>query len=255
MRSVDLNADLGEGYGPWRMGDDEAMLGIVASANIACGGHAGDPETMFRTLSLACQRGITVGAHPSYPDKENFGRRRLLCEPAEIERFLAAQVGALAAVSTLAGARVKYVKPHGALGNLATVDRPVCEAIVRSVKVVDPGLAMLAISGTLLEHVARDAGMVVFSEVFADRGYTSKGNLVPRGQSGAMIVDPFEATDRMMRFLNSGRMPTADGDEVELKVDSICIHGDSAHAIEMARHLRSALDRGGFTVSPFIAPA
>ena len=188
-RTIDLNSDLGEGYGPWVMGDDKAMLDIVTSANIACGGHASDPETMFRTLTWARERKINVGAHPSYPDKEGFGRRRLPFQPPEVERFVAAQIGALSAIAALVGARVAYVKPHGALGNVATEDHAVAEAIVRAVHVVDTSLAILAISGTVLEQVARETGVPVYSEIFADRGYTPAGNLVPRSQPGAMIED------------------------------------------------------------------
>jgi UPF0271 protein len=253
MREIDLNADLGEGYGPWQMGDDAAMLDIVTSANIACGGHASDPETMYRTLSLAAERNINVGAHPSYPDKEGFGRRRLPYPPQEVERFVAAQIGALIAVAALAGTKVAYVKPHGALGNVASEDRPVAEAILRAVRAVDPRLALLAISGTVLEVVAREAGVPVFSEIFADRGYTNQGNLVPRNQPGALIHDAEAATKRMLLFLDSGRMPTVEGDGVALDAHSICIHGDSSAAVGMAQHLRRALEARGVGIAPFLS--
>ena len=253
MRTIDLNADLGEGYGPWLMGDDEAMLDVVTSANIACGGHASDPETMFRTLSCAKARGIVTGAHPSYPDREGFGRRRLPSTMAEIERFVAAQVGALIAIGALAGQHISYVKPHGALGNAATEDHAIADAILNAVHAVDEDLAILAISGTVLEQEARARGLRVFSEVFADRGYTAQGNLVPRSQPGAMIDDADIATDRLIAFLATGRMPTVDGGDVELAVDSICIHGDSAHAVAMARHIRSALAARQLTIAPFLA--
>lgn len=252
MRSIDLNSDLGEGYGPWLMGDDAAMLEIVTSANVACGGHASDPETMYRTMVLAKAQNVIVGAHPSYPDKEGFGRRRLLSTPAEIERFVAAQIGALTAVGALAGHRVSYVKPHGALGNVATEDRAVANAILRAVRAVDGALAILAISGTVLEQVARDAGMVVFSEIFADRGYTPQGNLVPRSQAGAMIHDPDEAVDRLLRFLETGLMPTVGGDDVPLAAHSICVHGDSAEAIDMARSIRTAFAAKNVAIAPFL---
>lgn len=252
MPSIDLNSDLGEGYGPWVMGDDEAMLGIVTSANVASGGHASDPETMFRTLTLAKARGVVVGAHPSYPDKEGFGRRRLPYSPAEIERFVAAQIGSLVAIGALAGHTISYVKPHGALGNFATEDRPAAEAIVRSVAAVDRDLAILAISGTMLERVAREAGLAVFSEVFADRGYTPEGNLVPRGQPGAMIHDPDAAVTRLLRFLATGRMPTVDGGEVPLVVHSVCVHGDSPAALAMALAIREAFANHGVEVAPFL---
>jgi UPF0271 protein len=253
--SVDLNADLGEGYGPWTMGDDAAMLDIVTSANVACGGHASDPETMYRTLVMARERGIRVGAHPSYPDREGFGRRRMPCTPGEIERFVAAQVGQLMAVAALAGTHVTHVKPHGALGNVAAVEADVAAAILRATRAVDPGLAVLAISGTVLEQLAREQGLPVFSEIFADRGYTAAGNLVPRSEPGALITDADAATARILGFLESGRMPAVDGSLVPLKVDSICIHGDSAHAVHMARHLKAALVARGVVVRPFLSHA
>ena len=252
MTIIDLNADLGEGYGPWAMGDDATMLGIVTSANIACGGHASDPETMYKTLAMAREHKINVGAHPSYPDKEGFGRRRLPFEPIEIERFVAAQIGALMGVAALAGTRVNYVKPHGALGNVATEDGAVARAIVRAVQAVDPKLGILAISGTMLETVARDAHAKVFSEVYADRGYTPAGNLVPRSQPGALIHDAAAATARMLQFIETGHMPTVGGDPVALKGDSICIHGDSAQAVAMAGHLRQAIEAKAVAIKPFL---
>ena len=255
MLAIDLNADLGEGYGPWSMGDDSAMLDLVTSANIACGGHASDPETMHRTLEAAKARAITVGAHPSYPDREGFGRRRLPATPGEIERFVAAQTGALIAIAALVGHPVRYVKPHGALANVASEDRAVAAAIVAAVRAIDPALALLAISGTVLEHVARDAGMRVFSEIFADRGYTPAGNLVPRGTPGAMIEDAGAAADRLVRFIDTGLMPTVGGDPVPLLAESICIHGDSAHAVSMARAVRDRLRADGLTIAPFLPPA
>lgn len=252
VRTIDLNSDLGEGYGPWVMGDDKAMLDIVTSANIACGGHASDPETMFRTLTWARERNITVGAHPSYPDKEGFGRRRLPFPPAEVERFVAAQTGALMAIAALAGTRVSYVKPHGALANVASEDRAIAEAIVRVVRAIDGKLALLAISGTALEQAARDAGLRVFSEIYADRGYTPAGNLVPRGQPGAMIEDYGAAAARLLSWLETGLMPTVGGEPVKLAGHSICVHGDDPHAVVMARAIRVALAGRGITVAPFL---
>jgi UPF0271 protein len=251
MRTVDLNSDLGEGFGPWIMGDDAAMLDVVSSANIACGGHASDPETMFRTLCLARDRNINIGAHPSYPDKEGFGRRRLPCTPGEVERFVASQIGGLCAVAALADSRVRYVKPHGALANVATEDRATAEAVLRATRAVDASLAVLAISGTLLERIARDRGFTVYSEVFADRGYTEEGNLAPRGTPGSMIDDPEVAAERLLLFFRTGRMPTTSGSDVGLAADSICIHGDSAHAVAMARHVRAALVAAKIEIGPF----
>lgn len=249
---IDLNSDLGEGFGPWAMGDDGAMLSIVTSANVACGGHASDPETMFQTLTLAKKNGVNVGAHPGYNDREGFGRRVIPMSPAEIGRMCAAQIGALMGIAAQVGVPVTYVKPHGALGNLAARDRAVADAIVSAVQNIDPKLAILAISGTESEQAARAANVPVFSEVFADRGYLSSGQLVPRGQDGAMIHDAGEAADRLLSFLKTGLMPVIDGDPIKLNAQSICVHGDSAGAVEMAREIHMRLTAQGVRIARFI---
>jgi UPF0271 protein len=248
---IDLNSDLGEGYGPWTMGDDAQILDCVTSANIACGGHAGDPETMFRTLRLAAHKGVRVGAHPGYADREGFGRRVIPMAVGEIGRMVVAQVGALVALARLAGTEVRYVKPHGALGNLAAADRSVAAGIVAAIRGLDPQLAVLAISGTMLEQVAREQGVAVYSEVFADRAYQPNGQLVPRSQPGAVLDDAKEAADRLVGYLRTGRMPVAGGEPIALRADSICVHGDSAHAVDMARHIRARLQAEGVVLAPF----
>ncbi|SHJ64031.1 UPF0271 protein [Shimia gijangensis] len=248
---IDLNSDLGEGFGPWAMGDDAQMLSIVTSANIACGGHASDPETMYRTLQLAKENGVNVGAHPGFRDREGFGRRVIPMSPAEAGRMCAAQIGALMGMAAQVGVPVTYVKPHGALGNLAARDRDVADAIVAAVRAIDPTLAMLAISGTQSEQAARAADVPVFSEIFADRGYLSTGHLVPRGQKGAMIHDTDEAAERLMSFLETGLMPVIDGDPIKLEAQSICVHGDSPGAVEMARGIRQRLTERGVRISRF----
>ncbi|PHO02738.1 hypothetical protein CSC82_19195 [Rhodobacteraceae bacterium 4F10] len=251
---IDLNSDLGESFGPWTMGDDATMLSLVNSANIACGGHASDPETMYKTLSLAKQHGVMVGAHPGYNDREGFGRRVIPMAPDEIGRMVAAQIGALVSVAALVPVKVRYVKPHGALGNLAARDPDVARAIAATILKIDPTLAVLAISGTCLEHAARDAGLTVFSEIFADRGYLSTGQLVPRGTPGAMIHDAEEAAARLIAFLKSGKMPVIDGDPIPLAAHSICVHGDGPAAVAMAREIRQRLEADGVTVSAFLNP-
>jgi len=251
ISSIDLNADLGESYGPWPMGDDAVMLSLVSSANIACGGHAGDPETMFKTLQLARQRGVSVGAHPGYPDLLGFGRRRLPYTPAEVQRFCVAQIGALVAMASLAGTRVRYVKPHGALANLAADDRAVADAIAAGVAAIG-GLAVLAISGTELADAARARGLAAYSEIFADRAYTSRGRLVPRDHPAAMITDPSVAAQRLIGFLRTGLMPTIDGPDIALDAHSVCIHGDSPHAVAMARRVRQALHDTGVGIGAFV---
>lgn len=249
---IDLNSDLGESFGPWTMGDDAAMLAIVTSANVACGGHASDPETMFRTLTEAASRGVVVGAHPGFADREGFGRRVIPMAPDEIGRMVAAQVGALSGVAALAGTEVRYVKPHGALGNLAADDRAVAEAIVAAVSALPGHLAILAISGTELEEAARSAGVEVFSEVFADRAYLPNGRLVPRSRPGAVLHDAEEAAGRLIGFLDSGLMPVAGGASIRLAVQSICVHGDSPGAVEMAGTVRRRLEAAGVAVAPFL---
>ncbi|WP_127900531.1 LamB/YcsF family protein [Solirhodobacter olei] len=250
---IDLNSDLGEGFGPWKMGDDKEMLGIVTSANIACGGHASDPETMFETLKLADARGVIVGAHPGYPDREGFGRRVIPMTPAEIGRMVAAQIGALVHVAALVPVEVRYVKPHGALGNLAAADMAVAEAIVAAVQALPGGLSILAISGTALERAARTAGAPVFSEIFADRAYMPDGQLVPRSRPGAMLHDADEAAERLIRFLESGRMPTIEGEAIPLAAQSVCVHGDNPVAVATAGQIRARLAGAGVTVAPFLA--
>jgi UPF0271 protein len=251
---IDLNSDLGESFGPWQMGDDAAMLTLVNSANIACGGHASDPETMFETLKLAAANGVTVGAHPGFNDREGFGRRVIPMSPSEIARMVAAQIGALVAVARLVPVQVRYVKPHGALGNLAARDMDVAMAIAKAVQQIDPDMAILAISGTCTEQAARDVGVPVFSEIFADRGYLSSGQLVPRGQPGAMIHDAGEAAERLIGFLKTGKMPVTDGAPIPLAAQSICVHGDSPGAVDMAREIRARLAAEGVQLTAFMAP-
>ena len=248
---IDLNSDLGEAYGPWVMGDDAQMLEYVTSANIACGGHAGDSETMYRTLRLAAERGVRVGAHPGYCDREGFGRRLIPMQPSEIGRMVAAQVGALSALARLVGTHVGYVKPHGALGNLAAADTAVAKAIVAMVKSIDPTLAVLAISGTALERAARESGIRVFSEIFADRAYLPNGQLMPRGQPGAVLHDIDEAVDRLVGYLKTGRMPVVGADPIALAAHSICVHGDNVEAVQMARQIRVRLQAEGIAVVAF----
>lgn len=251
MRKIDLNADLGEGFGPWTMGDDAAMLDVVTSANIACGGHAGDPEVMFATLQAAAARGVVAGAHPGFADREGFGRRVIPMPPDAIARMVVAQIGALQGVAALAGVTLRHVKAHGALANLAADRADIAAAIAAAVAAMPGRLTLLAISGTELEVQARRAGLPVAAEVFADRAYRADGRLVPRGQPGAVIHDPAEAAARMLRFVETGRMPVLAGGEVALDARSICVHGDSPDAVALARAVRAALEGAGMTLSPF----
>ena len=250
MRRIDLNADMGESYGPWRMGEDAGLMEVITSANIACGGHASDPQTMFATLSLARDKGVSIGAHPGYADREGFGRRIIPMSMAEIERMVAAQIGALMGVAALAGAKVRYVKAHGALGNFAADDRGVADAVARAAKAVDPSLALLAISGTEIEPAGRAAGLRVISEIFADRAYLANGRLVPRSRPGSVLHDPAQIAARMVDAVATGLMPT-EGGPIKLNAESICVHGDTPGALVAARSVRAALEAAGVTLAPF----
>lgn len=244
-RKIDLNADLGEG-----VGDDAAMLALVTSANIACGGHASDPELMLATLRQAAARDVVIGAHPGYADPANFGRVVVPMEPAAITAMVAAQIGALRGVASLCGARVSYVKAHGALANLAADRRDIADAVAQATAAA--GLALLAISGTEQQAAAEARGIPTRAEIFADRAYLATGRLVPRNHPLAMIHDPEAALQRLLHWLETGRMPVIDGDPIPLKANSICIHGDSPHSIAMARLIRRGLQARGIALAPFL---
>jgi 5-oxoprolinase (ATP-hydrolysing) subunit A len=248
---IDLNSDLGEGFGDWRMGDDAAILALVTSANIACGGHASDPDTMVETLTQARAQGVRVGAHPGYADPLGFGRRVIPMTALQIERMVAVQIGALMGAAALAGVPVAYVKAHGALANLAADERAVADAIARATRAVSPDLALLAISGTELQAAGEALGLATYAEVFADRAYLPNGRLVPRSQPGAMLTDASAATQRLLALLETGMMPVLGGGAVALRAQSICVHGDSPHAVAMAQSIRQGLSAAGVTLAPF----
>ena len=251
MPTVDLNSDIAEGFGVYTCGDDDAMLDIVTSANVACGFHAGDPEIMVRTFKNAKARGVACGAHPGFPDLWGFGRRRIPFSTGEIERLVAYQIGAAQALAAYAGTRITYVKCHGALGNLCEVDRPVAEAVGRAIKAVDRSLVWLTIAAGEQVRAAETVGLVGVAEIFADRGYTEDGYLIARSQSGAMILDPDEAATRVVTMVRAGAIITAKGTQIPTPISSVCVHGDSAHAIESARRVRGALEAAGVAVKAF----
>lgn len=251
MIRIDLNSDLGEGYGAYRCGDDEAMLDIVTSANVACGLHAGDPEIMARTFAAACERGVVVGAHPGFPDLWGFGRRFIPYSAREIERLVAYQIGAAAALSTYAGHSIAYVKAHGALANLAAKERPVADAIARAIRAVDPRLFLLAIALTEQVPAGEAAGLRVFQEIFADRGYDEAGQLIVRGRPGALIDSAEDAASRAVAMVAEGAIITSAGTRLATPIHSICVHGDSAHAVATARRTRECLSEAGIKLEPF----
>ncbi|ARB27393.1 LamB/YcsF family protein [Pseudomonas tolaasii] len=248
---IDLNSDMGEGFGAWRMGDDEAILDIVSSANVACGFHAGDPEIMAHTFAQAKARGVAVGAHPGYPDLWGFGRRIIPFSAAEIERLVAYQVGAALALSRYAGHPITYVKAHGALGNLTQTDASVATAIARAVKAVDPELICVTFAGGLLIPIANDLGLRTRAEVFADRAYTEEGHLVHRKEPGAVLHDAQFAARRMLRMVQAGGIETVSGRMLPVHIDTICVHSDTPGAISMAAQVRATLEQAGVAIKPF----
>lgn len=248
---VDLNSDLGESYGAWRMGDDEAMLALVSSANVACGFHAGDPAGILATLRAAAARGVAVGAHVAYPDLAGFGRRHMDIASADLRAAVIYQVGALQGLAAAAGTRVRYVKPHGALYNTIAHDERQAQDVIAALLAVDASLPLVVLAGSPLAGWARQAGLRVVAEAFADRGYRADGSLVPRSQPGALLHDPAVVAARMVRLVREGTIPTQDGGEVRLAADSICVHGDSPGAVAMARELRGRLEAAGIRIRPF----
>lgn len=249
--TIDLNSDLGEGYGAWKMGDDAAMLQIVSSANVACGFHAGDPLTIRATVGQAALRGVAIGAHVSYPDRVGFGRRPMDVTSAELTADVIYQIGALQGIATAAGTRVTYVKPHGALYNTIANDARQADAVIAAIREIDPSLVLMALAGTPIVRRAKDAGLTVVAEAFGDRAYTPEGQLVSRREKGAVLHDPELVAARMVRLAQEGVLQAIDGSTLKLQADSICVHGDSEGAIDMARRIRDELVAAGVTIAPF----
>ena len=249
--TVDLNSDMGEGFGPWMMGDDAAMLDIVTSANIACGMHAGDPEVMATTFAKAREKGVSVGAHPGYPDLFGFGRRNMPYTMGETERLIAYQIGAAEAMAAYAGHKLTHVKLHGALGNLSQQNRDVALAALRAVKAVNPKLVCLTIALGEMDRLAGEMGLEFRSEIFADRAYTEEGFLVDRKLPGAVLHEPKEIAERILAMLNEGAIRTISGKWLKTPIHSICVHSDTLSAVEIARSLRTSLEAQGVSVKPF----
>lgn len=251
-RTVDLNSDIGEGFGPWRMGDDAALLDIITTANVACGLHAGDPLIMRRTVAMAGERGVAVGAHPGPMDLWGFGRRSVASErPEDLAGIVLYQVGALRAIADVEGVRVGHVKLHGSLSNAASVDAELAGAIASALARLDPQLRCLAPSGSAMATAAAEHGLRVVNEVFADRAYLRSGELMPRSRAGAVINDPGEVAERAARMVDAGAIRAEDGTMLALPVDSICVHGDTPGAVAAARAVRTALESAGHTVAAF----
>jgi 5-oxoprolinase (ATP-hydrolysing) subunit A len=251
---IDLNADLGESFGTWVLGDDEAMLDVVTSANVACGFHAGDPVTLRRTVAAAAERGVVVGAQVGYNDLAGFGRRHMDVAPEDLEADVLYQLGALEAMCRSAGTRVSYVKPHGALYHRTGVDEVQARALVAAVRAYDPTLPVLGQIGSVLLRVAESEGLGTVGEGFADRGYRSDGRLVPRGEPGAVLEDPDEVAARVVRMAVEGVVVADDGRVVSVSARSVCTHGDSPGAVAMARATRAALEAAGVELASFVGP-
>jgi 5-oxoprolinase (ATP-hydrolysing) subunit A len=248
---VDLNSDLGEGFGIWTLGDDDALLDIVTSANVACGFHAGDPNILRRVCDSAASRDVVIGAQVSYRDLAGFGRRSMDVDAASLTNDVIYQIAALDGFARVAGSRVRYVKPHGALYNRVVNDEDQAAAVVAAVLVYDPALPMLGLPGSALLRHAERAGLSAVSEAFADRGYTARATLVPRSQPGALLLDPAEVAQRMVSMLMTGRLRSIDGVDVGVSARSICVHGDSPGAVAMAVAVRKALAEAGVEIQPF----
>ncbi|MFJ2649282.1 LamB/YcsF family protein [Streptomyces sp. NPDC087420] len=250
--SVDLNADLGEGFGRWRLTDDEQLLSVVTSANVACGFHAGDAATMRRVCAWAVERGVRIGAQVSYRDLAGFGRRSMDVPPDELAAEIAYQIGALEVFAKAAGARVAYVKPHGALYNRVVHDAEQAEAVVEGVKLTGERLPLLGLPGSRLHDLAEKAGLPVITEAFADRAYTPEGTLVPRGQEGAVITDAAAVVERSVSMARFGVLTSRCGQSVSVRARSLCLHGDTPGAVDLARRVRSQLEAAGVRVEAFV---
>jgi UPF0271 protein len=252
---MDINSDLGESFGAWRMGDDAAMLDVVTSANVACGFHAGDPAGILDTLRAAAQRGVVIGAHVAYRDLAGFGRRNMDPTSRELVGDVIYQIGALQGLAAAAGTAVRYVKPHGALYNTIAHNERQAGDVIDALLALGGKLALVVLAGAPLVERARQRGLRVISEAFADRGYNDDGTLVSRRLPGAVLHDPEAIAERMLRLVRTGTLPSINGNAVALQADSICVHGDSPGAVHMAQRLRQRFEQEGIELRPFAAPA
>jgi UPF0271 protein len=248
---VDLNSDMGEGFGPWKMTDDAGLLKIVTSANIACGFHAGDADTMAATMGLAAKAGVGIGAHPGFPDLQGFGRRQMQVPLPTLANMVRYQVGAAQALARAAGGVVRHLKLHGALSNMACTDAAMARACYEAALDVAPDIIIMGLAATEMETVCRDLGCKWAGEIFADRAYNADGTLVDRRLPGAMIHDGAEAARRMVDMVRKGAIITDDGTKLTTRIDTICIHGDSAAAVAFSNEVRKGLEAAGIAISQF----
>jgi UPF0271 protein len=247
---IDLNSDMGEGFGAYRIGDDEALMAIVSSANVACGYHAGDPVIMDKTVRLAIANGVDLGAHVGFPDLMGFGRRQMQCDPAELAQYVLYQLGALSGIASVAGARVTHMSFHGALGNMAAADYALAEPLVRAVAAFDPSIIVSVSTNTQIERAADKLGLKVATTYLADRAYTDEGDLVSRKLPGAVIHDHDAVLQRVKRLLDDGVITSITGKKLPIKVQSILLHGDTPGAVDNARAIRKEIESGNGRVVP-----
>lgn len=250
-RFIDLNSDLGESFGQWKMGNDQAMLQVVSSANIACGFHAGSPVTILDTLKAAKTNNVTIGAHVGYPDLVGFGRRNMDIASNELTADVIYQIGALKGLATSIGAKVSYVKPHGALYNTIANDKRQAMAVINAICQIDANLILVALAGSPLIDWAKQQGLHVVAEAFADRSYHLDGTLVSRKETGAVLHDPELVAERMLQLVRDGGVTSIEGEFVTIEADSICVHGDSEGALAMAQKVREKLQQNGITITSF----
>ncbi|WP_058909809.1 LamB/YcsF family protein [Entomohabitans teleogrylli] len=255
LKKIDLNSDLGESYGQWKMGDDAAILRVVSSANVACGFHAGSPDGILETLRAAAACGVTVGAHVSYPDLVGFGRRNMDVASEELIADVIYQIGALQGLAKAAGTPVRYVKPHGALYNTIAANERQALAVIDAIKAVAPELPLVALAGAPIIALAHSRGLNTIAEAFADRAYHADGTLVSRREAGAVLHDPQQVAQRMLQLVTEGGVASVEGTFTAIAADSICVHGDSPGAIDMARQVRQILESHGIAIRSFVDPA
>ncbi|NML67164.1 LamB/YcsF family protein [Hymenobacter sp. RP-2-7] len=249
MKTIDLNCDMGESFGAWTLGDDAGVMPHITSANIACGFHGGDPSVMRRTVRLALQHGVALGAHPGLPDLVGFGRRDLAISPTEAFDMTVYQLGALQAVARSEGATLRHLKPHGAFYNMAATSAPLAEALAEAVYKVQPELVLFGLAGSQLTKAGEKLGLRTAHEVFADRTYQPDGTLTPRRQPDALITDSAQARAQALRMVQGGYVRTQAGQEIAIRADTVCLHGDGAHAVAFARELRAAFEQAGVKVA------
>lgn len=252
MHCIDLNSDLGESYGQWRLGDDAAILPLVSSANVACGFHAGSPDVILATLRAAARAGVAVGAHVAYPDLVGFGRRNMDLSRDELFADVIYQIGALQGLAAAAGTRVRYVKPHGALYNTIAGNERQARAVIDAILAIDATLPLVGLAGSRVLTLAAEAGLRTVAEAFADRAYHRDGSLVSRREPGAVLHDPQQVARRTLQLLQDGGVTSIEGEFTAIAADSICVHGDSPGAIEMARQTRALLEASGIAIRPFV---